>query len=98
MADRPDTEHEQAIVRLIIGILIVLYFLPDIAKPGGTQVLFVESAYVAIGALIFLFILYSPAASPPRRVIALLTDLSTLTWYMAFLGERAAPLSWSTSG
>ncbi|HUJ86911.1 MAG TPA: ATP-binding protein [Burkholderiales bacterium] len=92
LANRPDTEHEQAIVRLIIGVLIVLYFLPDIAKPGGTQVLYVESAYVAIGALIFLLILYSSAASPARRVLALLTDLSTLTWYMAFLGERAAPL------
>lgn len=92
LADRPDSEHEQAIVRLIIGALIVLYFLPDISKPGGTQVLYVESAYVAIGALIFLLILYSPAASPARRVLALLTDLSTLTWYMAFLGERAAPL------
>ncbi len=92
LADRPDTEHEQAIVRLIIGVLIVLYFLPDISNPGGTQVLYVESAYVVIGALIFLLILFSRATSPTRRVIALLTDLSTLTWYMAFLGERAAPL------
>ncbi|MGH8745939.1 MAG: ATP-binding protein, partial [Burkholderiales bacterium] len=51
-----------------------------------------EGAYVIIGALIFLLILYSSAASPARRVVALLTDLATLTWYMAFLGERAAPL------
>jgi len=92
LAARPDTEHEQAIVRLIIGVLIVLYFLPDISKPSGTQVLYVESAYVVIGALIFLLILYSPKASPTRRVMALITDLSTLTWYMVFLGERAAPL------
>jgi two-component system sensor histidine kinase RpfC len=92
LANRPDTEHEQAIVRLIIGVLIVLYFLPDISKPGGTQVLYVESAYVAIGALIFLLILRAPGASPARRVLALFADLSTLTWYMVFLGERAAPL------
>jgi two-component system, sensor histidine kinase RpfC len=92
LAARSDTEHEQAIVRVIVGVFIVLYFLPDISRPGWMSVLYVESAYVAIGALIFLLILRSPGASPARRVLALLTDLSTLTWYMAFLGERAAPL------
>ena len=92
LTGRPDTEHEQAAVRLIIGALVVLYFFPDITKSGGLQVLFVVSAYVAISVLIFLLILYSPAASPVRRVIALMTDLTALTWYMAVLGERAAPL------
>jgi two-component system sensor histidine kinase RpfC len=88
---RPDTEHEQAIVRLAVGTLIVLYLVPGaIAAQQPTMV--VMLCYLAIAAGIFVHILAAPGESPTRRVLGTLADLATLTWVMAFLGERAAPL------
>ena len=88
---RPDTEHEQAIVRLAIGTLIGLYLLPGaIAHQHPT--VFVMGGYLATAAIIFLHILAAPGESTTRRVFGALADIATLTAVMAFLGEQAAPL------
>jgi len=89
---RPDTEHEQAIVRLAVAALLVLYFLPNIRAPGGTLILYVAATHFAIGALVFLRVLNSSVESPTRRVLASLADFATVTCYMAYFGEGAAPL------
>ncbi|HEV8694269.1 MAG TPA: ATP-binding protein, partial [Lysobacter sp.] len=91
LAARPDTEHEQAIVRLAVGSLIVLYLVPGaIAQQQPT--IFVMLGYLAIAAVIFIHILAAPSESPTRRVLGAFADVGTLTWVMAFLGDRAAPL------
>jgi len=92
LAARPDTEHEQAIVRLVIGALIVLYLLPDALKHRPEPTLEVMLVYLAVALLLFLRILASPGVSQLRRLAATAADVGTLTWCMAFLGERAAPL------
>src|SRR6266850_408753 len=90
-AARPDTEHEQAIVRLAIGTLIGLYLLPG-AIAHQQPIAFVMFGYLVTAALLFIHILAAPSGSPTRRVIGALADIGTLTACMAFLGERAAPL------
>ena len=92
LASRPDTEHEQAIVRLILGALAVLYLLPDALAHHAEPTIWIMGAYLGTAALIFLSILAAPGISPMRRVLAAVADVSTLTWCMAMLGERAAPL------
>ncbi|HYX64987.1 MAG TPA: response regulator [Burkholderiales bacterium] len=91
-AARPDTEHEQAIVRLVVGALIVLYVLPGAVARALSPTIFVMLAYLGVALVIFLHILRSPGQSTPRRVVGVLADLTTLTWVMASVGERAAPL------
>jgi two-component system sensor histidine kinase RpfC len=92
LAARPDTEHEQAIVRLVVAALLVLYLLRNIPAREGTLVLYVASAHFAIGALVLLRVLTSSTVSHVRRVLALTADFATVTYYMAYFGESAAPL------
>ena len=92
LAARPDTEHEQAIVRLLISALLVLYLLPGTLGVASELILFVGSAHFALSLLVFLRILNAPEKSPTRRVVAIFADFATVTCYMAFFGERAAPL------
>ena len=92
LAARPDTEHEQAIVRLVLGALIVLYLLPGALAQHLEPTIVVMLGYLVGSILILGHVLYAPGESPTRRVIATLADVGTLTFVMAFLGERAAPL------
>ena len=91
LAARPDTEHEQAVVRLAIGALILGYLLPDaVSRPAEPHV-YVFGIYLAVAALIFSRILVDPGISPTRRVLAALADIGMLTWCLAFFEERGAP-------
>lgn len=92
LSARPDTEHEQAIVRLVVGALIVLYLLPDALRHRPEPTLEVMVLYLLVAGILFVRILASPAASQARRLVATVADVGTLTWCMAFLDERAAPL------
>jgi len=92
LAARPDTEHEQAIVRLLISALLVLYLLPGTSGAARELILYVGGAHFAVGLLVFVKLLRANDASPARRVVAMLADFSTVTCYMTFYGEPAAPL------
>ena len=92
LAARPDTEHEQAVVRLVISALLVLYLLPGSEQPGLGLILYIGCAHFAIGLLVLLRIFASNDKSPLRRAVAMSADFSTVTCYMAFFGEAAAPL------
>ncbi|OGA70340.1 MAG: hypothetical protein A3G83_06225 [Betaproteobacteria bacterium RIFCSPLOWO2_12_FULL_68_20] len=102
LAARPDTEHEQCILRLVIGGLLVLYLLPNADAPERVLILYVGGAQLAIGVLIFLCAAYSTNVSPARRVLAQFADVAAITAYMALGGEWAAPLfllyMWVTLG
>jgi len=99
---RPDTEHEQGILRIVIGALLILYLLPAASPSERTLVLYVGCAQLAASLAIFLRIAYSTHVSPARRVLAQLADVGTITAYMAICGEWAAPLfliyMWVTLG
>ena len=95
LAARPDSEHEQGIVRLVIAALLGAYLLPDglditewsALKPY--DVVFV--AYLVVAAVILAWNLWSDSVSHPRRVIALTADIATTTWSMWYFGDRALP-------
>jgi len=92
LAARPDTEHEQAIMRLVLGVLIVLYLLPGALEKHLSPSIVVMLGYLGWSTLLFAHILAVPRESPARRVLAIFADIATVTWMMAFLGERAAPM------
>ena len=91
LAARPDTEHEQAIVRLVVAVLLVLYLLPHIPRSRACWSC-ISPSHFAVGALVLLRVLSSSRISPVRRVLALSADFATVTCYMAYFGEDAAPL------
>jgi two-component system sensor histidine kinase RpfC len=102
LAARPDTEHEQGILRLVIGALLVLYLLPYTDGAERRLVLYVGIAQLSVSLLIFLRIAYTTHVSPARRVFAQFADVGTISAYMAICGEWAAPLfllfMWVTLG
>ena len=97
-ASRPDTEHEQAFMRLVVGLVLFLYLLPEaVSRADGTgqaglAFLGVMLAFLAVGAGILASILIAPGVSPTRRVIGVLIDAATVTFFMAESGAHGLPL------
>ena len=92
LSDRPDTEHEQATVRLVVGALIVMYSIPGAIEAAHEPTIWIMLGYLGVAVLIFAHVLAGRSISPARRVLGAMADIATLTWVMAFLGEGAAAL------
>ena len=69
---------------IIVGVLLWIGGVE--AKPA----LLVMSTYIGLALVILIHILIYPAASPVRRVIALLLDTSFLSWQLDVGGETVA--------
>src|SRR5687768_2109253 len=89
LAARPDTEHEQGILRLVISSLVFLYLLPDALLKQDTLPLYVMGIYLVLALIIFFRIAYSTTVSPARRVFAQFADVAAISWHMAVFGEPA---------
>lgn len=104
---RPDSEHEQAIVRL--GILgIVLVYLCGVGTVTGFHVVGLRTVLVFValeslaGAAILIAIALRPAVSNPRRIAGMLVDYTMMGAAMHLMGGNLAPvyvvLLWVTIG
>jgi two-component system sensor histidine kinase RpfC len=98
LAARPDTEHEQAIVRVLLGAVLFLYLLPG-ALGDATGALTIRHVYLAVmvgyvayAMVIFAGILLRPGASPSRRLISVVVDLGAVTFFMAQSGVHGVPM------
>ena len=98
LSGRPDTEHEQAIVRLAVGAMLFLYLLPQAFEgngmPSGAQpsLLAAMVCFMVLAAGVFAWIWVAPSASPTRRLFGTFLDLGATTFFMYTLGEYGAPL------
>lgn len=92
LAARPDTEHEQAIVRIILGALFGGYLWPEIAQQATATHLTAWAIYLSVSALLLAAILIWPGVSPVRRIIGIAIDPAMLAWCMVHFGEAGAPL------
>jgi two-component system sensor histidine kinase RpfC len=92
LAARPDTEHEQAIVRVLVVGLLCLYLTPGAFADNDYATITVMLAYFVTSVVLLGVMLMSADISPSRRVVAAGADIGVVTWCMAFLGEHAAPL------
>ncbi len=92
LAARPDTEHEQAIVRLVLGLALGAYLLPDEMRIFDWHLLeprrVVFMGYIAFSAVILWSNLASDTVSHVRRCFGVVLDLATISWCMWFLGEH----------
>jgi two-component system sensor histidine kinase RpfC len=97
LAARPDTEHEQAIVRVVVGIALFLYLLlrvllADDASVAGNPFLLAMIAYLVSTSAIFAAILISPAPSAARRLLSVVFDVGAVSYFMAQTGVHGSPL------
>jgi two-component system sensor histidine kinase RpfC len=104
LANRPDSEHQQAMVRLIIQVLFLAYFSlaperPDERLGLGMLIVAVD---IAVGLAILGWIALQPATMHVRRAITMCNDYIFLGLLMYVLGETASPLYvaflWTTIG
>ncbi len=95
---RPDSEHEQALVRLVIGIVLFFYLLPKaVANPDGVTGFDHGMFGVMLGFLLAAVVLFVLAArstriSPVRRVVSVLIDIGTASYFVLLLNFQGLPL------
>ena len=98
LAARPDSEHEQAIVRLLVGTVLFFYLLPHAYELGAGELsaaalyFGVMVLFLICSALIFADTLLTNGISPTRRVLAAVLDNATVTFFMIQTGSWALPL------
>jgi two-component system sensor histidine kinase RpfC len=98
LAARPDTEHEQAIIRLLVGAVLFPYLLPQVfvgkGVHGQADLMFLLAmvCFLVLAAGVFAWICISPASSSVRRVAGSVLDMGTATWFMYNTGEYGTPL------
>ncbi len=86
---RPDSEHEQALVRLANAVLFGVYLFSDLHE---TPVLWLGFfTYFFAGVAIVAAILLRPGASPLRRTLGAALDATMITWTLMYFGEAGAP-------
>lgn len=96
--NRPDSEHQQAFIRLIIAALILSYLLglattdPRHLNPAFFWSLGVILAETVLGLGLVIAIALNPGVSRVRRLIGMAADFSTLAAMMSMYGEALAPL------
>ena len=76
---RPDSEHEQALIRVVIMSLIFLYF----STTGLDSVTLLAGSYLAVSSIIFTWILIAPAKNVTRRVLGAVGDMAGASFGLA---------------
>lgn len=89
-AGRPDSEHEQAIVRLANAALFAVYLFTELQENPVLWLGFFT--YFLGGVAIIAAIALRPGASPMRRVLGAGLDASTISWSLMYFGEVGGPL------
>lgn len=87
LAARPDSEHAQAFIRLVIAVIgvVYVYFMDSAGKLAPVQqhiFLFIASYAVLSAAGLFVVIASRPVASPFRRLLGMVLDLSGTSYFM----------------
>ena len=94
---RPDSEHEQALIRLGITIVAFLYVYLVARADGAinaveSRALWIGAGYLAFSAGMFSHIMLRRGVSIPRRIMGMIGDLGVGSYAMYFGGELCAPL------
>ena len=97
LKNRPDSEHEQAIIRVVITGLVLAYLFTQKATGDGESTRFMYGLYV-VGGYLFLscihlsLIVIWPQKSPVRRLAGMVMDFSVISACMYFGDEAGAPI------
>jgi two-component system sensor histidine kinase RpfC len=96
LSQRADSEHEQALVRLAICAIVMIYLLvlQWRAQPGVSYALEIVAGavFIAFSGALFVAIVVRPAASVTRRSLAMVADNVANTFFMVSAGAAGSPL------
>jgi two-component system sensor histidine kinase RpfC len=96
LSDRPDSEHGQAIVRLAVLFVVLVYMLVRQSLGGSVDsataaVMVMVATGFIVGAGLLAAIVVNPGVSHVRRVIGMVSDYGLMGAAMIEIGE---PLAW----
>ena len=97
-SNRPDSEHEQALVRVVIVGLLLAYFAAlhaaDTPLTPDQELGLVLTAiiYLSFSFIYVVLIAISPGKSGPRRLTAMATDFTAMFAVLTLGSEYTAPL------
>lgn len=97
LANRPDSEHEQAIIRVAIVAILLIYAISGyLLFPAESEQhikgVSVAASYLVLSCGYLALIVASPGISPVRRLTAMVTDFAVLSALMHFGSSWGAPL------
>ena len=97
LSRRPDSEHEQALVRIVLASFASVYLFWSVHQDGHLDVLegrllWMCGLYVLFSVGLFIFITIDFKVSPIRRCLGIVGDLSTTSIGIAAAGAGGAPL------
>ncbi|HET8608227.1 MAG TPA: ATP-binding protein [Burkholderiales bacterium] len=94
-AQRPDREHEQAIIRLVIGVLLGIYLVPYaiglLQGTGETTFPVAMATFIVASVGILAHIYWRPDICVPRRLLGTAIDIGAVTYFMMTANDYAAP-------
>jgi len=89
LSNRPDSEHEQAFIRIVAVTIVALYFYFWSNQP----VFLLASSYLTISVMIFAWVVLFPGINKWRRLTGILGDIGVTTIGMILSGgEVGTPL------
>ncbi len=97
LRNRPDSEHEQQLIRIAIGLVIFIASLVSLIGnpvPEAVSLMVIVSGFLLSSCLFFAHLLWQPKDSHIRRILALGLDMTTLSYFMYTGGESAAMWYW----
>lgn len=97
LRQRQDTEHEQALIRLVIGLLFFAYLAvsagaDSVFDASETRLLTATAVFLLFSIGILLSIAINPRISRARRVLGIVGDMLGTSFGMYMGGEIGSPL------
>ncbi len=98
VAEKRDSELEQAGIRVLIGLVALFYFswtgFPAGVDDVGIHLdpIWVLVGFVTVAAVVMFWVLLRRGDKPPRRIISIVLDVGTLTYLLLISESKAAPL------
>src|SRR5271165_4098046 len=91
---RTDSEHEQAILRIVIVslVLVLMGFMYSSEGAGRGELAFGLGADLILAVALFVGICFWPAPSIPRRITGMLADAGAATFVMFLTGESGVSM------
>lgn len=95
-ANRPDSEHGQAIVRIAVLSVVLMYMIARLQfgasmDPETMTVMVLVAVGFVMGILLLADIVREPGVSPVRRAVGMVSDYGLMATAMVEIGE---PLAW----
>ncbi|MEW6331534.1 MAG: ATP-binding protein [Pseudomonadota bacterium] len=96
LAQRPDSEHEAALLRIVLAVItscyvIIALYLDAIVTAQTFHIVLLVGFVTVFSTVNFIAILLSPGISVPRRILGMAADLGATTYALYFLGDIATP-------